>query len=362
MKKVVIGISGGVDSSIAAWMLKKIGYQVEAVFMQNWEEDQNCDSKKDFLISQMVCKKLGIPIEKINFSYEYWEKVFKKFILDYKSGYTPNPDILCNKEIKFKVFLNFAIEQLNANYIATGHYVRKLVIQNRTFLIKGKDQKKDQSYFLYSLNEKQISKCLFPIGHLKKKIVRKIAKNLRLINAKKKSSTGICFIGEKKFQNFIKKYIPKNPGKIVSSTGEELGLHNGLHLYTIGQRKGIRIGGKKGFQNFPWYVVKKDIKKNFLFVSQGKNNLDLFSKIIKIKNFHMINKNFFRLPIKCKAKIRYQQKEEKCILKKNKNTKSVYAVFKNPVYAATIGQSIVFYVKNCCIGGGIIQNNFKKLV
>ncbi|MCV2525635.1 MAG: tRNA 2-thiouridine(34) synthase MnmA, partial [Candidatus Lightella neohaematopini] len=240
-KKVIIGLSGGVDSSVSAWLLQQKGYYVEGLFMKNWEDDDNiynCTSAQDLYDTEIVCKTLNIKLNIVNFSYEYWENVFKLCLVYYKLGYTPNPDILCNKEIKFKVFLNFALKELRADYIATGHYVRSIIINNNYSLLRGIDKNKDQSYFLYTINNDILRKVLFPIGNLTKLQVRSIANKINLSNANKKDSTGICFIGKKKFSNFISRYLKSKSGIIKSTSGKILGNHNGLIYYTIGQRKG----------------------------------------------------------------------------------------------------------------------------
>lgn len=355
-------MSGGVDSSVSAWILKKQGYYVEGLFMKNWEEDDNenyCHAAKDIEDAQSICDKLNIRLNKVNFATEYWDKVFKKFILALKQGTTPNPDILCNKEIKFKLCFNFAIKNLEADYIATGHYARIKNINKKKYLIKGIDSKKDQSYFLYTLNNKIMSFILFPIGHLQKIQVRKIASNLGFCNAKKKDSTGICFIGEKKFNKFLSQYFPKKIGNIIDINGNILGKHNGFMYYTIGQRKGLKIGGiKKNDKTLPWYVAKKDIEKNNIIVVQGKNNYLLFSSEMKVANLHWIN-NFFKknLIINCQVKIRSQQKDFPCILNFLKKDNIAYVYFYNPVHFVTTGQHAVFYINKICLGGGVIIEN-----
>ncbi|KLU19456.1 tRNA 2-thiouridylase, partial [Proteus mirabilis] len=269
-KKVIVGMSGGVDSSVSAYLLKEQGYQVVGLFMKNWEEDDDteyCSASTDLADAQAVCDKLGIELYTINFAAEYWDNVFEHFLSEYKAGRTPNPDILCNKEIKFKAFLEYAAEDLGADYIATGHYVRRRDIDGKSQLLRGVDNNKDQSYFLYTLSHEQIAQSLFPVGEMEKPEVRKIAEKLDLATAKKKDSTGICFIGERKFTDFLSRYLPAKPGAIVTVDGETIGEHQGLMYHTLGQRKGLGIGGTKDGGEDPWYVVDKDVENNILVVA-----------------------------------------------------------------------------------------------
>ena len=349
-KVVAIGISGGVDSSVSAYLLKKQGYAVFALFMKNWQDkNSTCSSQKDFEDVQKVCKTLDIDYHTINFEKEYFDQVFSKCLAEYKLGITPNPDILCNKEIKFNLFLKKAMD-LGADFLATGHYAQKKVIDDHVHLIKGIDPSKDQSYFLYTLKSEILKKVIFPIGHLTKKEVRKIAKDQNLSNHAKKDSTGICFIGKRKFTEFISKYIAHTPGDIRSVDGQILASHIGLSFYTIGQRKGLKIGGKGD----AWYVVKKDLKSNTLFVAQGENHKALFaSKLVAKKLSFVVDSFSVKTPFKCLAKIRYRQNDQVCTIEKLE--KDLLEVsFEKPQRAITEGQSIVFYKDNICLGGAII--------
>ncbi|WP_343192779.1 tRNA 2-thiouridine(34) synthase MnmA [Buchnera aphidicola (Taiwanaphis decaspermi)] len=352
MKKIIVGMSGGVDSSVTAWILKK-KYRVEGLFMKNWEEDDKknfCNSKKDLEDTELVCKHIGIILHKINFSYEYWNEVFKIFIQEHKKSRTPNPDILCNQKIKFKYFLEYAIQKLGADYIATGHYVRKKYYKKKFHILKGVDKNKDQSYFLHKLNSYQIKKSIFPLGSMLKTQVRKIAYLAKIPVAKKKDSVGICFIGPKKIKNFLNRYIHSKPGKIITTNGKCVGNHHGLIHYTIGQRTGLGIGGIKNFSNNPWYVVKKNISKNLIIVSQGYKNSFLLSKGIIIKKIFFVKKKCF--PLICKIQTRYRQKETICII--YKKIKKFKVIFAKPILSVTPGQSAVFYIGDICLGGGII--------
>lgn len=362
MKKVIVGMSGGVDSSVSAYLLKKQGYKVEGLFMKNWEEENNktlCSSSIDFSDAQLVCDKLNIKLNFINFSKEYLNKVFKVFINEYTNGYTPNPDVLCNKEIKFKLFLDFSINKLKADYIATGHYARRKKINGNYNLLKAIDLNKDQSYFLYNINQYQLKHTIFPIGNFKKIFIRKIAKKINLINFNKKDSVGICFIGKRKFKNFIKKFISqKKPGAIVTTEGKIIGKHKGLIYYTIGQRKGLKIGGIKNTNNQPWYVVNKNIKNHTITVAQGINNTHLMSSGCIVEKIHWIIPLDFNKEIQCCVKTRYRQQDIKCKIILDKKYKKIMVIFNNYVSSVAPGQSAVFYKNEICLGGGIIRETF----
>jgi len=354
MKRIAVGMSGGVDSAVAAALLIDKGYEVEGFFMKNWSGDSDfCSAEQDYKDALQVCDILKIPLRSINFEKQYWDRVFNHFLDEYKKGRTPNPDILCNTEIKFNEFLDYTLE-LGADKIATGHYVRNQFGNGKIELLKGRDTLKDQSYFLYGLNQKQISTALFPIGNLKKTDVRIIAKKLGFNNYGKKDSVGICFIGERNLKNFLKKYIPKKRGIIINTEGKKLGEHDGVMYYTIGQRKGLGIGGINGDMIGAWYVMGKDISNNELIVCQGHDHPGLYHKNLKASNIHWISG---LIPTKrnLKAKIRYRSVDNPCkIYDLDKNNISV--IFEKPCFAIAPGQSIVFYEKDICLGGAVIDS------
>lgn len=359
--KVICGMSGGVDSSVSAFILQQQGYQVEGLFMKNWEEDDDtdyCTAAADLADAQAVCDKLGIKLHKINFAAEYWDNVFEHFLAEYKAGRTPNPDILCNKEIKFKAFLEYAAEDLGADYIATGHYVRRRDHNGKAQLLRGLDPNKDQSYFLYTLSESQVAQSLFPVGDIEKPVVRAIAEDLGLVTAKKKDSTGICFIGERKFKDFLARYLPAQPGDIKTTEGEVIGRHQGLMYHTLGQRKGLGIGGVKGKAENAWYVVEKDLTNNVLVVAQGLDNSALLSNGLIAQQLHWVDRQPIREPLRCTVKTRYRQTDIPCqIIPLNDD--SIEVRFDEPQIAVTPGQSAVFYQGEICLGGGIIEQSIK---
>lgn len=350
---IIVGMSGGVDSSVTAYLLKQAGHKVAGIFMKNWEGDDTaefCPAAQDLADAEAVSDRLGIELSVVNFAEEYWERVFAHFLAEYRAGRTPNPDILCNKEIKFKAFLDYA-KQRGADFIATGHYVRRDEWQGQTRLLKGLDPNKDQSYFLHAVGSAELAQSLFPVGDLPKSSVRAIAESLQLVTAKKKDSTGICFIGERKFKTFLNEYLPAQPGIIESTDGEKLGQHDGLMFYTIGQRQGLQIGGRKGQAGSPWFVVEKDLQRNVLIVAQGTDHPALFKNALIAEQTHWINGEPSSTILM--AKTRYRQSDQACTLTKLANGN--YSVhFNAPQRAITPGQSIVFYDADVCLGGGII--------
>ena len=356
-KKVIVGMSGGVDSSVSAWLLQQQGYQVEGLFMKNWEEDDGeeyCTAAEDLADAQAVCDKLGIYLHTVNFAAEYWDNVFEHFLEEYKAGRTPNPDILCNKEIKFKAFLEFAAEDLGADFIATGHYVRRQDVEGKSRLLRGLDDNKDQSYFLYTLGHEQIAQSLFPVGELAKPEVRRLAEELELVTAKKKDSTGICFIGERKFRDFLGRYLPAQPGAILDPEGEVVGEHQGLMYHTLGQRKGLGIGGTKEGSEEPWYVVDKDVANNVLVVAQGHDHPRLMSVGLIAQQLHWVDREILQAPLRCTVKTRYRQADIPCTVSPLGEDR-LEVRFDEPVAAVTPGQSAVFYLDEVCLGGGVIE-------
>jgi tRNA-specific 2-thiouridylase len=361
--KVICGMSGGVDSSVSAFLLKEQGFHVHGLFMKNWEEENIdeafCPAAKDALDAKAVADKIGIPLELVNFSKAYWDKVFSYFLQEYQAGRTPNPDILCNKEIKFTAFLDYALAQ-GADFIATGHYARVLHDSDQTFLLKGKDNQKDQSYFLCALNQTQLKKVLFPVGELEKPLVREIAKKARLITHNKKDSTGICFIGERRFKEFLQTYLPAQPGKIQDEHGNTIGTHDGLMYHTLGQRQGLHIGGLKNRPELPWYVAKKDLKNNILIAVQGQNHPLLYSQRLTADQLNWISGQPPHTDTHAKfqafAKTRYRQEDQACEI--TLTPFGLTAEFEKPQFAITPGQSIVLYAKDhpeICLGSGVIH-------
>ncbi|MDB9751936.1 tRNA 2-thiouridine(34) synthase MnmA [Gammaproteobacteria bacterium] len=355
--KIIVGISGGVDSSVTAMLLKEQGYEVEGLFMKNWNDttkDGSCLWENDVEDAMMVCDKLDIPLNTVDLSSDYWDKVFKNFIKEYKNGRTPNPDVLCNQEIKFKVFLEHA-ENLGASKIATGHYARIHQQANSFELLKGLDLNKDQSYFLCRLNQTQLEKSMFPIGELDKTEVRLHAEKAGLITHDKKDSTGICFIGEQPFRQFLSRYITPDPGSIKTIDEKIIGEHDGVFYYTLGQRQGLGIGGVKGAIDAPWYVVQKNIEENELIVVQDHDHPLLHSRGLMASSINWISEEIPDVPYKCQAKNRYRQADQSCTIEKIDND-SCSVSFDLSQRAITPGQFIVFYKEDACLGGGIIDS------
>lgn len=356
MARVVVGMSGGVDSSVAALLLKQQGYDVIGIFMKNWDDtDENgvCTATEDYEDVVRVCNQIGIPYYAVNFEKQYWEKVFTYFLDEYKAGRTPNPDVMCNKEIKFKAFLEHAMA-LGADYLATGHYARVAYRDGEYQLLRGLDANKDQTYFLNQLGQAQLSKVLFPIGELQKSQVREIAKEAGLATAGKKDSTGICFIGERNFKQFLSNYLPAQSGKMQTLDGEIKGTHDGLMYYTIGQRHGLGIGGS----GEPWFVVGKNLKENVLYVAQGFDNELLYSDAIIATNVNWVSDRKPHEPISCTAKFRYRQPDVPVTVEMIDET-TARVSFSQRVRAVTPGQAVVFYHGEQCLGGGTIDQVFR---
>jgi len=361
---VVVGLSGGVDSAVTAWLLKQQGYDVIGIFMKNWEDDDDseyCSSNIDFVDAAAVADVIGIEIEHVNFAAEYKDRVFAEFLREYQAGRTPNPDILCNAEIKFKAFLDHAL-RLGAEKIATGHYarVRLNAATQKHELLKGLDPSKDQSYFLHRLNQAQLANTLFPVGELLKTEVRRLALEIGLPNAKKKDSTGICFIGERPFRDFLNQYIAKEPGPIKDEKGRTIGQHVGLSFYTLGQRQGLGIGGLKakgaqkgGGEHSPWFVARKDMEKNTLWVVQGHDHPWLLSHELSAKDASWVAGSA-PLGGQLSAKTRYRQADAPCALS-DASAEGFKLSFPEPQWAVTPGQSAVLYDGEVCLGGGVIS-------
>ena len=353
-KTVVVGMSGGVDSSVAALILKKQGYNVIGLYMNNWEEKDECGActgEEDFADVRRVANAIGIPYYSVNFAKEYMDRVFSYFLDEYKVGRTPNPDVLCNREIKFKEFKEKALS-LGADYIATGHYCDILHDGDVHYLLKAKDQGKDQTYFLNQLSQSQLDRVLFPLGKLDKAEVRKIAEENGLATATKKDSTGICFIGERNFRNFLLNYIPAKKGKIMTYDGKVLGEHLGLMYYTIGQRRGLGIGGQAGDDGSRWFVIEKDLKNNILYVAHGAEDR-LYSKGLIMNSCNWIPCEPKEKEFTCTAQFRYRQPEQEC--KVYIRSDKIEVEFKERQRAITEGQFAVFYQGDKCIGGGVIE-------
>jgi tRNA-specific 2-thiouridylase len=357
--KVVVGMSGGVDSSVAAWLLKQQGYDVVGLFMKNWEDDDDseyCSTRQDWIDVVSVADLIGIDVEAVNFAAEYKDRVFSDFLREYSAGRTPNPDVLCNAEIKFKAFLDHAM-RLGADAIATGHYARVRKYEGKVELLKATDLSKDQSYFLHRLNQQQLSRVMFPLGSLNKTEVREIAEKIGLPNAKKKDSTGICFIGERPFREFLSKYLPSQPGPMKTPEGKTVGKHIGLAFYTLGQRKGIGLGGSQAGSGDPWFVAGKDLANNTLIVVQGHQHPLLYSRTLQTQDTNWIRGELPDVSATYGAKTRYRQGDATCKLdlKNNQSGLNNFSLdFNAQQWAITPGQSAVLYLNEVCLGGGII--------
>lgn len=359
MSRVVVGLSGGVDSAVTAWLLQREGHEVVGVFMKNWEADdleEDCPIAQDYRDVQAVAEVLGIEVSQVNFSREYRERVFAYFLAEYQAGRTPNPDVLCNAEIKFKAFLEHALT-LGADHLATGHYARLAGESPRRRLLKGVDGNKDQSYFLCRLTQAQIARALFPLGGLPKHEVRALARQAGIPVADKKDSTGICFIGERRFTEFLQRYLPAQPGDIVTLEGQVIARHHGLMYYTLGQRQGLGIGGLRGFSEEPWFVVDKDLANNRLIVTQGTDHPSLYRPALLASQVHWIAGASPALPLRCSAKVRYRQADQECMIYPHGD--GVRVVFDTPQRAITPGQSVVFYLGEECLGGAVIEAGIK---
>jgi len=353
MKTVVIGMSGGVDSSVAALLLKQQGYRVIGLFMKNWEEKDEfgqCTSAQDYEDVAKVCAAIDIPYYSIEFVQEYWDHVFAEFLKAYQAGYTPNPDILCNREIKFNLFFKKALE-MGADFLATGHYCQTENCGGSAKLLKAIDPNKDQTYFVYTIQKDVLSKVLFPIGHLPKPEVRRIAEAHGIPTASKKDSTGICFIGERNFRKFLSQYVPSKPGVIRTLAGDPVGTHTGVAYYTLGQRKGLGLGG----EGEAWFVVAKDATQNVLYVERGVRHPALYSDELVAGELSWVNAQAPTLPLSCTAKARYRQPEQGCRILPAPEPGKVRVVFDVPQRALTPGQSVVFYSGDECLGGGVIE-------
>ena len=352
-KTVVVGMSGGVDSSVSAYLLKKQGFNVIGLFMKNWQSEPGevCSSEIDFQDASEVCDILDIPLHKANFSDDYWDRVFKQFLSEHKKGRTPNPDILCNREIKFKSFYDYALK-IGADFIATGHYAKVENNNGEAKLYRSKDINKDQTYFLHEVSSKEFSKTIFPLSDLYKSEVRDIAKELNLNIHSKKDSVGICFVGEKNLRDFLNRFIKFKKGNILNTDNDVIGEHNGSVLYTIGQRQGLGIGGIKDTDELPWYVYGKNIAKNEIYVCQGVDNKLLYTESILLDRIHWINEFKTCKDLECLVQIRHRHKPVKCKVEFNER---INVKFEKEIRGVAPGQSAVFYKDNLCLGGGVIE-------
>jgi len=353
---VIVGLSGGVDSAVCALLLRRQGYDVRALFMKNWEEDDRdgyCAAARDLADAEEICQRIDIPLHTVNFSTEYWDQVFHRFLTEFAKGRTPNPDVLCNEKIKFRAFFEHALG-LGGSLIATGHYARITRDSDGFHLYKGMDPGKDQSYFLYTMDRIPLAKTLFPVGELPKSEVRRLARDAGLPIHDKKDSTGICFIGERPFKAFLARYIAPSPGDMESPDGKILGCHDGLAYYTLGQRQGLGIGGRRDAGTAPWYVASKDQRRNVLVVVQGRDHPLLYGRTLVAEQLHWIGETPPPFPLQCRAKVRYRQPDQDCEVTEA-GADLCRVRFHQPQWAITPGQSVVFYRGDECLGGGIIR-------
>ncbi|QTJ33132.1 tRNA 2-thiouridine(34) synthase MnmA [Dolosigranulum pigrum] len=361
--RVVVGMSGGVDSSATALKLKREGYDVVGIFMKNWDDtDENgvCTATEDYKDVQAVANQIGIPYYSVNFEKEYWNKVFEYFLDEYKKGRTPNPDVICNKEIKFKAFLDYAMD-LGADYVATGHYARVERDDNGTVhMLRGVDSNKDQTYFLNQLSQDQLQRVMFPLGEMEKPDVRQLAEEAGLKTADKKDSTGICFIGERDFKEFLMNYLPAQPGEMQTLDGDVVNTHDGLMYYTIGQRQGLGIGGSKEYGNEPWFVIGKDLERNVLLVGQGFHHEHLYATHLEASDFSFTVKAPAEAEFRCTAKFRYRTDDVPVTIKMNDDRTEAIVEFDEPQRAITPGQAIVLYDGEECLGGGTIDRAYQE--
>ncbi|MBQ8707068.1 MAG: tRNA 2-thiouridine(34) synthase MnmA [Succinivibrionaceae bacterium] len=363
-KKVIVGMSGGVDSSVSAYLLMRQGYEVTGLFMKNWEEDDDtgyCSAAKDLADAQAVCDRLGFELKTVNFAAEYWDGVFQHFLDEYASGRTPNPDILCNSQIKFKAFMDYAFQLLGADLIATGHFVRTRAdpLTGKRQLLRGADPAKDQSYFLHAVSHERLGKALFPVGDMIKKTqVRALASELGLKTADKKDSTGICFIGERRFKEFLRRFLPARPGNIETPEGRIIGRHDGLMYHTLGQRKGLGIGGLKDAGDEPWYAAEKDLARNVLIAVQGSRHPLLMSTGLIAEKLSMVDREKITREFRCAVKTRYRQPDIPCTVRPDGEDR-IRIDFDEPVAAVTPGQSAVLYNAEVCLGGGVITDRIR---
>ena len=356
--RVVVGLSGGVDSALAAWLLKQQGHDVVGLFMKNWEDDDTdeyCTSRQDLVDAASVADVIGIELEAVNFAADYRERVFAHFLREYRAGRTPNPDVLCNSEIKFRAFLDHALA-LGADRIATGHYARTRCVDGRVELLKALDSTKDQSYFLHQLTQQQLAPALFPLGEMMKRDVRALAKANGIPTWAKKDSTGICFIGERPFRDFLARYLPRAPGPIVTLAGTTVGRHHGLAYYTLGQRQGLGIGGRRDATASPWFVAGKDFARNALVVVQGHDDPALYRRTVDLSSMHWIagESPSSRVLARVSAKTRYRMADARCAATLHSNGEAS-VTFEAPQWAPTPGQYLVLYDGDVCLGGGVIQ-------